>query len=47
MDAIFHRTSVRKFLDKPVEKKNRKNPSRCHGGTICQESAALGILCRN
>lgn len=48
MNSIFHRVSIRKFQDKPVEpEKNREPPSCRHGSTLGEKPAAMGILCRD
>ena len=46
MADLFHRVSIRKYQDRPVERgKDCGNPSRGNGSTVCKEPAAVGILC--
>ena len=45
MDSIFHRVSIRKPQDKPVEpEKIEKLLSRRYGGSFCRKPAAVGIF---
>ena len=46
MSSIFHRISVRKFEDRPIEKeKNRAGFKSRDAGAECVQPAAMGVLC--
>ena len=48
MNSIFHRISVRKYEDKPVEKeKSYADLKSRHAGSKRVQPAAVGILCGN
>ena len=48
MENIFHRVSIRKYEDRPVEKeKDPADPESRYAGSKRMQSAALGILCGN
>ena len=44
MSSIFHRISVRKFEDRPIEK-NRAGFKSRDAGAECVQPAAMGVLC--
>lgn len=46
MDAIFHRTSIRKYQETPVEaEKIETLAPGGDGGALRLQSAVLGVLC--
>ena len=46
MDAMFHRSSIRKFQNRPVEEAKIRDIKSGDASPVCRKSAALGILYR-
>lgn len=47
MNSIFHRVSIRKFQDKPVEPEKIESLLRAAMAAPSAKPAAMGILCRD